>query len=94
MSELEIIFKNLENFIILIDDFLVPHDNKYGYDSDNGSVLKFKYIEKILSKEKCHYFYPKGKSKFETGYKRGSIYIAGGKKCKALCGSIGDLIKY
>ena len=94
LLELEVIFKNLENFIIVIDDFLVPHDHKYGYDSDFGSILKIAHIKKFLNYSNISYFFPKQKSKYETGFKRGSIYISKGNRCKILCKSISELIQY
>jgi len=94
LSELQIIFQNLENFIVVIDDFLVPHDRDYGYDSAFGSVLKVGYIKKFLNYKDTCYFFPKQKSKDESGFKRGSIFISKGNKCKALCKSINELIQY
>ena len=94
IKELEVIFNNLNNFIVLIDDFLVPHDMGYGYDSINGSVLKVSYIRKFLKKENVTYFFPKKSSKLETGFKRGSIYICKGNESKKLCKSINELMLY
>jgi len=94
LEELEVIFENLNNFIILIDDFLVPHDQGYGYDSVNGSILKISYIKKFLKKDHISFFFPKTHSSNESGFKRGSIYICKGNKCRSLCKSINELIQY
>lgn len=93
LRELDIIFSKFSNFIIIIDDFQVPGDYEYGYDSDYGKILNLNYIKKFINKNVI-IFFPKIKAKFETGYKRGSIVISKGVKCIQLCNSINDLEKY
>ena len=94
ISELEIIFENLSNFIILIDDFQVPHDYRYGYDSEDGHFLNLSYIKNFINKDEIQIFFPKHKSDKETGLKRGSVYICKGSLSKKICNSISELVKY
>jgi len=94
LKELEVIFENLSNFIILIDDFHVPHDYKYGYDSDGAYLLNLSYIKNFIKKKDTHIFFPKDKSNKETGLKRGSVYICKGNLGKKICNSINELTKY
>jgi predicted O-methyltransferase YrrM len=94
LKELEIIFENLSNFIILIDDFQVPHDYTYAYDSEGGNFLNLSYIKNFINKNGISIFFPKEKSSEETGLKRGSIYISKGIQAKKICNSINKLIKY
>ena len=94
LTELEIIFENLSNFIILIDDFQVPHDHRYGYDSEGGYLLNLSYIKNFINKKGTHIFFPKHKSNKETGLKRGSVYICKGSLGRKICNSINELTKY
>ena len=94
LKELDIIYKKISNFIILIDDFLVPHDLNYGFDSDNGNLLNLSYIKKFVKKKPINIYFPKSKCINETGLKRGSVYISMGRECNRLCNSINELIKY
>ena len=93
LVELDFIFNKFSNFIIMIDDFQVPKDYEYGYDSDYGRALNLNYIKKFVNNNVV-IFFPKIKAKFETGYKRGSIVLSRGKKCIQLCNSINDLAKH
>lgn len=92
-AELDIIFNKFSNFVIMIDDFEVPGDYKYGFDSDYGRILNLNYIKEFIN-DNVVIFFPKIKSKFETGYKRGSVVISKGTKCIKLCDTINDLKKY
>lgn len=92
-AELDIIFNKFSNFLIMIDDFEVPGDYEYGFDSDYGRILNLSYIKKFINNN-IVIFFPKIKARFETGYKRGSVVISKGAKCIQLCDSINDLKKY
>jgi hypothetical protein len=93
LKELDIILNKFSKFVIMIDDFQVPHDYEYGYDSDCGKILNLNFIKKIINKN-VQIFFPKIKAKFETGYKRGSVFICRGEKCVQFCNSSDDLVKY
>ncbi len=94
LLELNTIFSKSKNFLILIDDFQVPHDKEYGYDSTGGHLLKTNYIKKFLHNSNINYYFPKKRCTYETGLKRGSIYICKGRESIKLCNSIKELIKY
>ena len=75
-KELEIIFKNWHNALVLIDDFQVPDDEGYFYDDyGEGKALILEYLNclEYLHLEK---FFPAVNSDTETGGKRGCIVLA------------------
>ena len=75
-GEIEIIALNWEKFVIMIDDFKVPGDEGYGFDSGQG---KFLVLETIIDEMKTHglrAFFPSFPSSEETGAKRGCVVLA------------------
>ena len=56
IDELSFIIKNIENFVILIDDFQVPNDDGYGYDSFQGKKLNIKFIKDLLTNDLSLFF--------------------------------------
>ena len=40
-DEIKYIVENYKNFILLIDDFQVPEDDGYGYDSYRGKKIEY-----------------------------------------------------
>lgn len=74
-EELQIIFANHMNSIVLIDDFNVIDDAGYRYDNYGpDKALTLDYIER--SSLPAHYsFYPATSSKQETGMKSGWIVL-------------------
>ena len=73
-DEIIYIFNNYKNFVMLIDDFQVPNDDGYGYDSYRGKKLNLNFIKKIF-KKKEYIFFPNVSSTKETGRLRGYIII-------------------
>ncbi len=73
-DEIKYIIENYKNFILIIDDFQIPGDDGYGYDSYRGKKLNINFIKNLLS-EKEYVFFPKVKSNDETGRTRGYIII-------------------
>ena len=62
--EVEQITKRLDKAIILIDDFKVPNNPKFGYDVYNGQECRMSFIKDDLnSKRNYTYIYPKYKIK-------------------------------
>lgn len=74
-EEIELIFSNWKNPIVMIDDFCVP-GSEYGYDDyGSGKVLNMGYLEQAINDNNLSAFFPKAKSSEETGKKRGCIVL-------------------
>ena len=71
-EEVELIFNNYSNSVIVIDDFQVPDDPGYGFDdySDNDRITAG-YLAKANVPRSLLYFYPSTSASTETGAKRG-----------------------
>jgi hypothetical protein len=75
-EELDLIIKNFENFVIMVDDFEVPNDPGYGFD-DYGPGKRLSLRDFALHREsgiKC--YVPARPSAQESGVKRGAIVLA------------------
>ena len=62
----------------MIDDFQVPHDYEYGYDSDCGKILKLNFIKKIINKM-YKFFFLKLKLSLKLDTKEDQSSYAGAK---------------
>lgn len=91
-EELDIIFSNWENAIVLVDDFKVENDEGYNYDEYDGVVLGIDYL-KPLKHHNLHCYFPVS-SELETGFKRGSIIITNNNKFSKTLDSIKIITKY
>lgn len=74
-EELDIIGRRWRSFIVLIDDFRVPHDNGFGYDSYEAGTLEWDYVQAELERMNGAAYYPAYSSEIETGAKRGFLLI-------------------
>ena len=75
-QEIEIICQNWEVFVIMIDDFQVPWDAGYGYDSYGMTkVLSLKYFIPVFKQNGLIPFFPASPSIEETGAKRGCVIL-------------------
>ena len=75
-EELEIIFENWSDAVVMIDDFMVPHDSGYGYgDYGVGKIPSIEYLGP-LAHLRLAMFLPAKDSKAETGAKRGCTVVA------------------
>ena len=72
IEELDYIVNNVKEFVILIDDFQVPDDEGYGYDSFMGRKLNIKFIRDVI-KQNFSFYFPSISSSEETGRLRGYI---------------------
>ncbi len=72
--ELEIAF-NRGNCIIVIDDFKVPHDLSFGWDTKKGFEVAMESIFSILPEDRVQVFYPGHAARDETGGRQGTCYI-------------------
>jgi hypothetical protein len=90
LNELKFITSFYNNNLILIDDFQVPGDDGYGYDSFNGKKLNLNLISNSLVGKNYIYF-PKISSKIETGRLRGYVLITNNNDIKKKLDSINEL---
>jgi hypothetical protein len=75
-DELKIIFNNWNDAVVMVDDFQVPDDPDYRYDSYfNGKALNFDLLNSI-SDINFSIFLPKERGVFETGARKGAIILA------------------
>ena len=75
LDEIDFVLKNFENFVILIDDFEVPNDSDYGYDSFKGRKLNLRLIKNLLTNN-LSIFFPHIPGIRETGRLRGYVIIS------------------
>jgi hypothetical protein len=75
-KEVELIFNNYSNAVVVIDDFQVPDDPGYGYDaySDQDQITEA-YLSKAHVPRPLRYYYPSTKAENETGAKRGWVVV-------------------
>jgi hypothetical protein len=71
-EEIELIFNNYSNAVVVIDDFQVPDDPGYGYDaySEEDQITE-RYLSRARVPRSLRYYYPSTKAENETGAKRG-----------------------
>jgi hypothetical protein len=77
LEELRLIISHLTDFIIVADDFKVPADAGFKYDSYSNIAFELPYIAPILRAQarKLCILYPSYPSESETGAKRGFLMI-------------------
>jgi hypothetical protein len=90
LEELEFITSSYQKNLIIIDDFQVPSDDGYGFDSFNGRKLNIKLISKSLIGKNFIYF-PKISSTIETGRLRGYVLITNNESIKKELDTINEL---
>jgi hypothetical protein len=75
-QEIEIICRTWKEFVIMIDDFQVPGDIGYGYDSYVGNqVLSINKFLPVFLQNGLIPFFPALPSSEETGAKQGSVIL-------------------
>ena len=89
-NELEII-NSINDVIILIDDFKVPGNNEWKFDTYNEVDLSLKDIN--IPNNYSIYF-PKYTPKEDGGFKSGCIFLSKGKKANIVLDSISLIQKY
>ena len=93
IDEIQYILKNFNNSIILIDDFQIPDDSGYGYDSYRGRKLNLDFIKKLFSKNE-KIFFPNIPSFKETGRLRGYVIISNNSQFTNFLNKISELSNY
>jgi len=76
-EEVRIIFDGCPNAVVMIDDFQVPGDPGYGYDTyGESSALTLDYLKPQIGRGGLAVFFPSAASGEETGAKRGCVVLA------------------
>jgi len=76
-EELRIIAKAWKEYVVVVDDFSVPGDAGYGYDSyGRGKTLEIADFSDEFSKNGLIAFFPVAPSNEESGFKRGCVVLA------------------
>ena len=76
-GELDIISQGWQSFVIMIDDFQVPGDEGYGYDSyGENQPLTLKRFSGVFQRHRLVPFFPNLASGEETGIRRGCVVLA------------------
>jgi len=90
IGELEVILAGLEEYIIVIDDFRVPSDNGFGFDSYGRISLEWNLIAPTVlnSARPPSVWYPSYPSKLETGPKRGFVLLTSGEMRNAVSAAV------
>jgi hypothetical protein len=76
MRELELLAMWGGDWIAVVDDFMVPNDNGYGYDGYENNIIGKSQVPINLDLE---IYVPNGLSQLETGARRGTGYIFNNK---------------
>jgi hypothetical protein len=76
-EEISAILCDCPNFVIMVDDFVVPNDPGFGYDVYNGVPLDLTLVQDTLvnSMVKVSVWFPSYYSELETGSRRGWTLI-------------------
>jgi hypothetical protein len=83
-AELECLFSNWEDVLVVIDDFRVPGQPGYGYDIYDGVPLS---IEELSVPKGVVVAYPAVAPAAETGSRRGTLYLAHGEAARSALGA-------
>lgn len=82
-EELPIIRANWRDYVVMIDDFQVPGDAGYGFESyKNGAIQDLDHFNEVLTGMSI--FFPALASQTETGSQRGCIVLAQGSTTSQL----------
>jgi len=91
-GELDIIARDWEQFVIMIDDFQVPGDEGYGYDSySDDQTLTFGRFANVFRRHCLIPFFPTLPSGEETGIKRGCVVLAREANVVEILGQISSI---
>jgi hypothetical protein len=92
MGEIEIIMRNWDEFVLMIDDFQVPHDDGYGFD-DYGPGKRFtlRDFKPAFESSGLVTFFPNAPSAEETGHRRGCVILTKRGKLSAMVSQVDSL---
>jgi hypothetical protein len=76
-EEVDLIFSSCQKAAVLIDDFEVPGDPGYGFDTYGPDLtLSASYIAAAVQEHRLATFYPSTPSSSETGMRRGCVVLS------------------
>lgn len=81
LAEVDTVVTSWSDFVVVVDDFLVPHDSGYGYDVYDGQALSLEMLDlpaDVLAA------YPSLPAEQETGARRGTLYVGRGRGASAM----------
>lgn len=90
-EELEIIFENWKNPIVMVDDFCVPNTDYQFDDYGEGKVLNLNYAKDVIKKYDIQAFFPSVGAGRETGSKRGSVVFTSLESAKVITSEMSSL---
>jgi hypothetical protein len=95
MTEIEIIVRNWDEFVLMVDDFQVPHDDGYGFD-DYGPGKRFtlQEFEPAFQRNGLVCFFPTAASAQETGQRRGCVVLTKRGKLGSLLSEVVSLTEH
>lgn len=77
LEEIQIVFENFPDAVVMVDDFKVPCDDRYGYDDYGvGKSLSLEYLAPAIGKYELSAFFPAQVASRETGSRRGCVVLA------------------
>lgn len=75
-EEIDLVFSNWNEAVVIVDDFKVPHDSGYGFDDYGmGKALTLDFISELIHKYKLTTLFPTAPSTRETGMRQGCIVL-------------------
>jgi len=94
MTELDIIFSECRDAIVMIDDFKVEGDKYYQFDDYGGMKrLCIEYIKPVVEKFEPSLFFPSANGELENGARRGCIVLVA-RDFSAQTNSLSTLRRY
>jgi hypothetical protein len=94
-EELRIISAHWRDYVIVVDDFRVPGDDGYRYDSyGRGKVLSVADFGDVFARHNLMPFFPAATSAEESGYKRGCVVLAPDGRIAAKLRQIESLVAH
>jgi len=80
-EEIEIICDAWERYTLMIDDFRVPGDDGYGFDTYGGRALDVDLVRDLVARYDLQCFFPAAAAAEETGARRGWVVAASRGAC-------------
>jgi hypothetical protein len=91
-EEIDLVFQDCPNAVVVIDDFAVPHDGGYAFDDYGaGKSLDASYIRPAIQQHGLQAYYPTVPASQETGARRGCVVLIRGDRHAAALATIARL---
>ncbi len=93
-DEITLIANHWQQFVIMVDDFKVPHDAEYEYDRYGKTSLALDYIQDLLVSHQLVPFFPIVPASEESGSRRGCVVLARQGAISAQLATLTELRRY